>query len=570
MSFRFSPRENRAHEILWNSWGQHAFERAKTEHKPILLSISAIWCHWCHVMDETTYSNPEIIARINELYVPVRIDNDERPDINARYNMGGWPTTAFLTPDGKLMTGATYLPPQQMSRALVDIAKYFTEHADEIALQPDRSKMSKLDSDATRQSLDATPVLAVLDDASSSFDPEYGGFGEAPKFPHVDLLELLLQRTRSVRDERAAQMLTLTLRGMSNAGTYDHVEGGFFRYSTTRDWSVPHFEKMAEDHAGLLRVLAGLVVESRDERFLATLQRTTHYIQTQFLDPTTHFFAGSQDADEVYFGLASEARVLHGAPYIDRTSYTNWTLGLASAFFACALTLEDPTLTHDAMATLDAVHERLRDDQGLLYHVLRAEEPPSVRGLLTDQVAYLRALLDAYEYTGEHRFRERAEEMARRICEHFIDETGAAIDHLAYDEDFGRLALTDHPLTENSHLAEALLRLQTITQREQPVAWSILCAFAPTAGQSGIFAASYARALERALAPATHVQLEGSSNAELRELRFAALRLQNPFVGIATTLTDLPQARALPCRGTACGKPVHDARLLANAFATLP
>ena len=113
-AFRFSPRPNRAAEIAWNEWGDAAFERARREGKPVLLGISAVWCHWCHVMDETSYSDDGVIRLINDNYVAVRVDNDQRPDVNARYNMGGWPTTAFLTPDGEIITGATYVPPTQM------------------------------------------------------------------------------------------------------------------------------------------------------------------------------------------------------------------------------------------------------------------------------------------------------------------------------------------------------------------------------------------------------------------------------------------------------------------------
>ena len=131
--FRFSPRPNRAAEIGWMPWGEQAFARATAEDKPILLSISAVWCHWCHVMDETSYSDAGVIDAIEQSYVPVRVDNDARPDVNARYNMGGWPTTAFLAPDGTTLTGATYLPPQQMRRALDEIARFYAERKDEIA-----------------------------------------------------------------------------------------------------------------------------------------------------------------------------------------------------------------------------------------------------------------------------------------------------------------------------------------------------------------------------------------------------------------------------------------------------
>lgn len=112
--FHFSPRPNRAHEVRWRPWGDEAFAEAKAQDRPILLSLSAVWCHWCHVMDETSYSDPGVISYVNQHFVPVRVDNDQRPDINARYNLGGWPTTAFLTPDGELMTGGTYIPPEAM------------------------------------------------------------------------------------------------------------------------------------------------------------------------------------------------------------------------------------------------------------------------------------------------------------------------------------------------------------------------------------------------------------------------------------------------------------------------
>src|SRR3982074_574164 len=129
--FHFSPRPNRAKEIKGQSWSPEAFERAKPEDKPILLSISAVWCHWCHVMDETTYSDRQVIDLVNEQYVPVRVDNDVRPDVNQRYNMGGWPTTAFLTPEGDILAGATYLPPEQMRDAAARVASVYRSNKPE-------------------------------------------------------------------------------------------------------------------------------------------------------------------------------------------------------------------------------------------------------------------------------------------------------------------------------------------------------------------------------------------------------------------------------------------------------
>ena len=235
--------------------------RAREEDRPILLSISAVWCHWCHVMDETSYSDPSVIETINRRFVPVRVDNDRRPDVNARYNMGGWPTTAFLTPDGRTLTGATYLPPAQMHRALDEIARFYAERKDEIAELPATSRSH----DALRESaadgdLSDAPIARLLANLESNYDEEFGGFGDEPKFPQPEVLEFLLAEWRVSGNQRYYEMVAQTMRGMSRGGMYDHVEGGFFRYSTTRDWSVPHFEKMAEDHAGLLRVLATLSI----------------------------------------------------------------------------------------------------------------------------------------------------------------------------------------------------------------------------------------------------------------------------------------------------------------------
>ena len=255
--FHFSPRPNRAHEVRWRPWSAETFEAARAADKPILLSISAVWCHWCHVMDETSYSDQRVIELANSEYVPVRVDNDLRPDINQRYNMGGWPTTAFLTPQGDVLTGATYLPPDQMAGALRKVAEFYRANRPAIAAEvlEGRRRAGALVA-ASAGSLDPALVDRVLGAVESAYDPEHGGFGTAPKFPQTDAIALLAEQA-VLRDEpRLREMARHTLHAMAGGGSYDHVEGGFFRYSTTEDWSVPHFEKMLEDHGGLLAGLA--------------------------------------------------------------------------------------------------------------------------------------------------------------------------------------------------------------------------------------------------------------------------------------------------------------------------
>lgn len=575
--FRFSPRPNRAAEIGWMEWGPDAFARARAEDRPILLAISAVWCHWCHVMDETSYSDPSVIETINRRFVPVRVDNDKRPDINARYNMGGWPTTAFLTPDGRTLTGATYLPPVQMQRALSEIARFYDERKNEIAELPATSRShDELRESAATVDLDDTPIARLLANLESNYDEEFGGFGDEPKFPQPEVLEFLLSEWRLSGNQRYYEMVTQTMRGMARGGMYDHVEGGFFRYSTTRDWSVPHFEKMAEDHAGLLRVLATLSVFAPTDDVHATLVSATNYVRNVLLDPQTGFFGGSQDADEAYFALPLDERRRLIAPFVDRTSYTNWTCALAGAFFRVASALDDDALLAQAVTTLDNVAERLVDADGLLYHVLVPGGEPEVRGLLTDHVAYLRALLDAHEVSGEERFMERARALAQTTIESFEAPDGGFYDRLAGSESFGNLAYPDRPIVENGLLADALLRLDALTAESahRDRVKQTLAIYPGMAANAGSFAATFARALRRYLSPEVVVRIVGDAK-ETDEFREVAQRLPAPFVSVRTLTADAAAEASLPvdprpaayvCVGQACGAPVVQPRDLRGSF----
>ena len=573
--FRFSPRRNRAAEIDWMVWGAEAFERARSEEKPILLAISAVWCHWCHVMDETSYSDPGVIETINRDFVAVRVDNDRRPDVNARYNMGGWPTTAFLAPDGTTLTGATYLPAPQMRRALDEVARFYAERKDEIAERSAelQARVTESATDPDNQ-LDERPIRDLIARLEQSYDDEFGGFGDAPKFPQPDVHEFLLAQWRLSGEQPLYEMTARTMLAMARGGTYDHVEGGFFRYSTTRDWSVPHFEKMAEDHAGLLRVLATLALFAPTDEIRATLVSSMEYVRTVLRDPQTGFFAGSQDADEEYYELPLAQRRSRETPYVDRTSYTNWTCGLAGAECLVARALDDDALLHEALQTLDAVDRRLVGDDGLLYHVLAPGSEPEVRALLVDHAAYLRALLDAHEISGEARFLDRARRTAEITIERFEAPGGGFYDRLVSEKAFGRLALPDRPIAENGLMADALLRLAALTGdstfREH--AQAALRLFAQNAHAAGPFAATYARALCRYLRPELSVRIVGDA-AATDAFREAALRLPAPFTAIRTLSPKEAAALGMPaepaaylCIAGTCGAPVGDPAALRDAY----
>jgi len=577
--FRFSPRANRANEIAWMPWGPDAFERAHAQDKPILLAISAVWCHWCHVMDETTYSDPAVIAAINERYVPVRVDNDRRPDVNARYNMGGWPTTAFLAPDGTLLTGATYLPPEALRRALGDIASFYAGNKETVAKRAAEGAARRESPNTSHDGLRDTMIVRLVEQMSESYDDEYGGFGDAPKFPQPEVLEFLLTEWRASGDQRLYSMVAETVLAMARGGMYDHVEGGFFRYSTTRDWSVPHFEKMAEDHAGLLRVLAQLAIFSRATEFRAILRSALTYVRDVLRDPHTQLFAGSQDADEEYFALPIEERRKREAPFVDRTAYTNWTCALAGAWFWAARALDDDAIMRDAALTLDAVAERAIDADGLAYHFIVPGKPPEIRGLLTDQAAYLRALLDGHEISGEDRFLQRAQALADAIMGRFESEDGGFYDHIAAEPQLGRLGVADRPIVDNAVVAEALLRLGALLDaagyREH--AARALALYGRTYASAGSFAAAYGRALRRLLSPEVSVRIVGSPDAT-DDFREAAVRLPATALTVRTIPPDDTRAAALPpeprlaayvCAGSVCGAPVLEAAGLREAYDNL-
>jgi len=231
--------------IKWVDWDDEAFRRAKEENKPILLDISAVWCHWCHRLDSDTYSVPDIAEYIDAHFIPIRVDTDKRPDINRRYNMGGWPTTAFLTHEGRVIGGGTYIPPDQMRQVLRDIRSFWDRSQGGAAPQVDMPSPESIPIGL----LSPTIIDEILGEVANNFDLIYGGFGSQPKFPNTEAQELALLKYHYSGNREFLRIVGVTLQNAGKSGTYDREMGGFFRYSTSRDWSIPHFEKMSEDNA---------------------------------------------------------------------------------------------------------------------------------------------------------------------------------------------------------------------------------------------------------------------------------------------------------------------------------
>jgi uncharacterized protein len=300
--------------IPWHEWSEEAFAAAQRENKPILLDIGAVWCHWCHVMDRESYDDPEVAQIVNEHFIAVKVDRDERPDIDSRYQLavssisgqGGWPLTAFLTPEGKPFYGGTYFPPQDQwgrpsfKRVLLSIANAFHEKQADVAEQARmvENAISQSEAFAGRGGeLKPSIVDAMIDSALEMFDPVNGGFGQAPKFPHPAALDLLIDHYARTGEERIRNVFVTTLERMGKGGVYDQLAGGFHRYSVDERWIVPHFEKMCYDNSELLKNYVHAYQATGNQFFADIARDIIRWMDEWLSDRERGGFYASQDAD---------------------------------------------------------------------------------------------------------------------------------------------------------------------------------------------------------------------------------------------------------------------------------
>jgi uncharacterized protein YyaL (SSP411 family) len=300
--------------VQWHEWGEEAFATAQRENKPMLLDIGAVWCHWCHVMDRESYDDAEVAQIVNQRFIAVKVDRDERPDIDSRYQaavsaisgQGGWPLTAFLTPDGKPFYGGTYFPPNDQygrpsfKRVLVAISDAYHEKNGEVVEQAKmvESALSQSESFAGRSG-EFSPGLidAIVKSVLGMFDPSNGGFGSAPKFPHPAALDLLIDQYARSGNENLRNVFVTTLEKMARGGVYDQLAGGFHRYSVDERWVVPHFEKMCYDNSELLKNYVHAYQATGSEFFANVARDIIRWVDEWLSDREHGGFYASQDAD---------------------------------------------------------------------------------------------------------------------------------------------------------------------------------------------------------------------------------------------------------------------------------
>ena len=299
--------------VDWHPWAEEAFQKAKRENKPVLLSIGYSACHWCHVMERESFENEEIAALMNELFVNIKVDREERPDLDEIYmnavqmmtGRGGWPMTMFLTPEGKPFYGGTYFPPEDrynvpgFPKILQGVANAFYKQPQDIENSVSQI-LARLQS-MSRSAESAGPfapdiITRGAEQLAQAHDPEHGGFGRAPKFPNAGVYELFLRAFHQSKNPRFLDTITHTLTKMAQGGIYDHLGGGFHRYSVDEKWLVPHFEKMLYDNAQLVRVYAQVYQITGEPQFKRVVEETVDYLLREMSQPQGGFYS-TQDAD---------------------------------------------------------------------------------------------------------------------------------------------------------------------------------------------------------------------------------------------------------------------------------
>jgi uncharacterized protein YyaL (SSP411 family) len=500
--------------VDWYPWGDEALGRARAEDRPILLSIGYSACHWCHVMEHESFEDEGTARLMNERFVNVKVDREERPDLDAVYmdavvaltGHGGWPMTVFLTPDGEPFLGGTYFPPEPrhglpaFRQVLTAVSDAYRERRGEVA------KQARALTQAIAQSAEAEPsreplTSGVLSEAArglrQGFDPIWGGWGHAPKFPPAPALEFLLRRG----DEESLAMVLTTLDGMAAGGLYDLVGGGFHRYSVDAEWLVPHFEKMLYDNALLASTyLHGWVVTGQD-RYRRVAEETVDYMLRELRLPDGGF-ASAQDADtEGVEGLTFTWTAEEGAPaellrpfehgrsivrgelddetrarlfaireerpkpLRDDKAIASWN-GLALAALAeSSRRLDRRDLLDAALGLGEFLLGPLSDGEGRLWRSFREGQVRN-SGYLDDYANVAHGLLELHVASGDVRWLEEANRLARLAVELFGDGARGGFflaPRLGEQLVAPKKEFDDHPLPSgNSMLAHVLLRLGRI------------------------------------------------------------------------------------------------------------
>jgi uncharacterized protein YyaL (SSP411 family) len=469
-----------ATRVEWREWGPDAFAAADRAGKPVLLSLAATWCTHCHEMDETTYTEPRIAANVNDGFVPVRVDVDRHPRVSERYNMGGFPSTVFLTPEGEVLTGAGFLGPDGM-RQVIDSVREMWDAKGTSAGSVPRSVQGN-----------DTPAGEIIDDVESrmvgqlraAYDETAGGWGSDAKFPMPRTVEFALKRER--------QQALRSLNAVS-ANLLDDYAGGFFRYATESDWSGTQYEKVLDTNAALVRAFANAYLYTGRDEYRDPAEKTLEFLTTTLW--TGEAFAGSQSAGESaeYYTLDATERADADEPTVDDTIFADWNALAVDALLTLHAYTDDDRARQYAERTLDYLRTELIADDRVIHY--RDGDDTSERGLLSDHARVVSALAAAYQVLGSDSL-----DLGERLADYALDELRS--DGSFTDGPASGPALLDRPLRPldaNVEFADALLDLHALTgtERYRDAARDAVEAFAGASDRFGPRVAQYAAVASR-------------------------------------------------------------------------
>jgi uncharacterized protein YyaL (SSP411 family) len=564
---RRSSAPSASEALAWNEWSPAAFERARREGKVVLLSVQAGWCHWCHVMNDTTFRDPDVRRALAERFVLIRADGDARPDLADRYRRYAWPATVFLHPEGGEILGLRgYRAPARFRVILREV---------ELAAREGRTLV---DQEPTERAGDLDDVRATLvAQLDRMYDEESGGWGRSQRYPFAAPVEHALLRA-VVRDEaewRARALATLE----RYATLIDPVWGGMYQYSEGGVWDRPHYEKIVPVQAGAIRAFAEAYRVSGDRRWLGYAEDVRRYVRAQLTAPDGAFFT-SQDADLAephvpgpnYYARDDAGRRALGIPRIDRHVYASTNGMLIEALAELAVASGEEAPLREAIAAADRVLTTHRHSSGLFVHDAEAE--PSLLHL-ADQARMLAALLALHEASADRRWLDEASRLADALAALRDPESGGFFAHTADPDAVGVFRERLIPIADNAITARALMALARLSDRddlhEAALASLRACARPAELRALGRMIGEYLIALE--LAASSHVlfSVVGPDEPRTRALHSAALRYVDP-----TRLVELsrPGASRYPypdepavflCTRTACSMPVTDPLALAPA-----
>ena len=631
--------QHKDNPVDWYPWGEEALERAREEGRPILLSIGYSACHWCHVMERESFEDEATASVMNEHFVCIKLDREERPDLDAIYmeacqamtGQGGWPLNVFLTPDQVPFYAGTYFPPEERHgmpswrRVLEAVSEAWTARGDEIRARggaiADRLRGGAA-LEPAEEPLEPAVLDAAVDGLRKAFDPVYGGFGGAPKFPPASAIEFLLRRGET-------EMTSRTLLAMASGGMYDQAGGGFARYAVDERWLVPHFEKMLYDNALLARAYLHGSQVTGHELFGRVCRETLDWALREMQAPEGGFYS-ALDADSegvegkyyvwsldelreaagdlageaiAYFGATAEgnwegtnilvrgvqepaaldeirsrlyaARERRVRPGLDDKRLTSWNALMIGALAEAGAVLEEPRYADAAVACAEFVLRELRDGDGRLLRTWK-DGTAKLNAYLEDHAFLLEALLTLYECTFDPRWFAESRALADTMIERFADDQRGGFFETSVDHErlvARRKDLEDHPIPAgNSAAAYGLLRLAALTgehEYERP-ALSVLALLHPFGGRHPQAFAHLLQALDFHFAAVKEVALAGDDTAELERAVRSRFRPHLVLAGGPARGVPLLEGRepvegraaAYVCEHFSCRRPVTDAREL--------